>query len=232
MTFRGVLFDWRGTLVVAPTVEEWAAEALRRLGRPAGPRAVDAIAPLLAQVADELDAPGLDADAALHRSTYCRVLAGLGFESELVTALYAIESDPAWNPFAEDAPTILMALAGAGLRIGVVSDIHVDIRPAFTSAGLGDAIDVFTLSFEQGVQKPDPAMFTRTLTALELKPHDALMVGDRSRPDGAAAELGMVTLLLPPLVHPTQRRLHHVAALCDVPTRPSIAAPVHRRRLP
>ncbi|MDP9391898.1 MAG: hypothetical protein M3P89_11065 [Actinomycetota bacterium] len=80
MTFRGVLFDWRGTLVVAPTVEEWATEALRRLGRSSGAEAVDKIAPLLVQVADDLDAPGLDADATLHLSTYQRVLAGLGFE--------------------------------------------------------------------------------------------------------------------------------------------------------
>lgn len=26
-------------------------------------------------------------------------------------------------------------------------------------------VDVFTLSYEQGTQKPDPAMFTRTLAA-------------------------------------------------------------------
>ena len=217
MTFRGVLFDWRGTLVVAPTVEEWATEALRRLGRPAGAEAVEKTAPLLAQVADELDAPGVDADAALHRSTYQRVLAGLGLDAELVTALYDVESDPACNPFADDAAATLTALANADLRIGVVSDIHVDIRPAFASAGLDDVVDVFTLSFEQGVQKPAAAMFTRTLTALELDPHEALMVGDRSRPDGAAVELGMTTLLLPPLARATDRRLHHVAALCGLP---------------
>lgn len=78
-------------------------------------------------------------------------------------------------------------------------------------------VDVFTLSFEQGVQKPDAAMFTRTLSALGLEPHQALMVGDRSRPDGAAVELGMPTLLLPPLARTTERRLHHVAALCGLP---------------
>ena len=217
MTFGAVLFDWRGTLVVASTIEEWAAEALRRLGRPVGGEAVGGIAERLARVSDDLDAPGIDADAAVHRSTYQRVLAGLGFEPELVTALYEVESDPACNPFADDVASTLTALAGAGLRIGVVSDIHIDIRPAFASAGLDGVVDVFTLSFEQGVQKPDAAMFTRTLSALGLEPHQALMVGDRSRPDGAAVELGMPTLLLPPLARTTERRLHHVAALCGFP---------------
>ena len=45
-------------------------------------------------------------------------------------------------------------------------------------------------------------------------PDEALMVGDRSRPDGAAVELGIATLLLPPLDDPGERRLHHVTALC------------------
>jgi FMN phosphatase YigB (HAD superfamily) len=214
VAFRGVLFDWRGTLVVHPTFDGWADAALRRLGRPDD---ATAVAARLLAVADELDGPGVDTDAVLHRDTYHRVLAGLGLDADLVTALYEVECDPAWNVFAEDAGEVLHALKGAGLRIAVISDIHVDIRPAFAAAGLQDVVDVFTLSFEQGVQKPDPAMFERTLSALELRPHEALMVGDRSRPDGAAVELGIATLLLPPLEHASDRRLHHVTALCGVP---------------
>jgi FMN phosphatase YigB (HAD superfamily) len=210
MVFRGVLFDWRGTLAVSPTPEQWAAEALRRLDRPADERAE--LATRLAGVEDDLDAPGTDTDAELHRQTYARVLRGLGLDEDLVASLYAVESDPSCNVFAEDAAPTVVALRDAGLRIAVVSDIHVDIRPAFAAAGI--PIDLFTLSFEQGVQKPDPAMFTRTLAALGLRPDEALMVGDRSRPDGAAVELGIATLLLPPLAHPSQRRLYFVTALC------------------
>ena len=108
------------------------------------------------------------------------------------------------------------ALRARGIRIAVVSDIHVDLRPAFDAAGLGGLVDVFTLSFEQGIQKPDPLMFTRTLDALGVGPDDALMVGDRSRPDGAAVESGIPTLLLPPLRSVDDRRLHLVLALCGV----------------
>jgi HAD superfamily hydrolase (TIGR01509 family) len=212
MTFRGVLFDWRGTLVVSLSSEEWAAEALRRLGRPADAEAVGELAARLTEAEDELDAPGTDADAGLHRRTYSRVLRGLGLDEELVASLYEVESDPACNKFAEDAAGTVASLREAGLGVAVVSDIHVDLRPAFAAAGI--EVDVFTLSFEQGVQKPDPAMFARTLTALGLDPHEALMVGDRSRPDGAAVELGIATLLLPPLTHPADRRLHHIGALC------------------
>jgi FMN phosphatase YigB (HAD superfamily) len=100
------------------------------------------------------------------------------------------------------------------VRLAVVSDTHVDIRPAFAAAGLDAVIDVFTLSVEHGIQKPDPRMFTRTLRVLGLDPEHAVMVGDRLGPDGAAVECGLVTLLLPPLTAPSDRRRHRVLALC------------------
>ena len=148
MTFRGVLFDWRGTLVVSPTFEGWIAEALRRIGRPHDDDAAAGIAARLERAGDAFDVPGMDADAALHRRTYLRVLADLGLDPQLVTALYEVECDPAVNFFAEDAAPTLRTLHDAGLRIAVVSDIRVDIRPSFAAADLEDVVDVFTLSFE------------------------------------------------------------------------------------
>ena len=74
-------------------------------------------------------------------------------------------------------------------------------------------VGVFTLSFEQRVQKPDPLMFTGTLTALGCEPAHTLMVGDRPGLDGAAVEHGITTLLLPSLQDERDQRLHHVLAL-------------------
>jgi HAD superfamily hydrolase (TIGR01509 family) len=211
MSFRAVLFDWRGTLVTTLDEEAWATEALRRLGRDDDP------APLadgLAKVADRLDAPEVDTDAARHRRTYVEALTDLGIDENLVEALYAVESDPCLNVFADDAESTLRELCAAGLRLAVVSDIHVDIRPAFVAAGLDGVVDVFTLSVEHGIQKPDPRMFTRTLRALGVEPEHALVVGDRAERDGAAVQCGLITLLLPPLTGPSDRRLHRVLALC------------------
>ena len=211
MTFRAVLFDWRGTLVTTLDEAAWAAEALRRLGRDDDP------APLaagLATIAGRLDAPGVASDAAYHRRTYLEALADLGIDDELCTTLYAVESDLGLNLFADDAESTLRELCAAGLRLAVVSDIHLDIRPAFAAAGLDGVVDVFTLSVEHGIQKPDPRMFTRTLRALGVEPDHALMVGDRAHSDGGAVECGLTTLLLPPLTGPADRRLHRVLALC------------------
>ena len=146
----------------------------------------------------------------------------------LAGALHAVESDPLLNPFATDVPEVLTALKAGGRRLAVVSDVHVDIRHAFAAAGLDGVVDVCTLSFEQGTQKPDAWMFTRTLEALELRPEEALMVGDRSGPDGAAVEAGIPTLLLPQLRGPDDRRLHRVPALCGISAPGRSGAPAAR----
>lgn len=208
-----VLFDWRGTLVVAQD-RLWVTEALALIGRDAGH--VDALLNTIRPVAADLDAPGMDADPRLHAHVYRQVLTEAGLDADLVEALYTVESDPLHNPFALDAEPTLRALHDAGLRVAVVSDTHVDIRPAFTAAGLDSLIEVFTLSFELGVQKPDAAMFTRTVAALDVSAEHTLMVGDRSHPDGGAVEVGLTTLLLPQLRSVDDRRLHHVLRLCGV----------------
>ena len=164
-------------------------------------------------VEDRFDGPGVDSDAELHRSTYFEVFADAGLDEDLAAALYAVEADYRHNVFAADAQATLADLHGRGIRLAIVSDIHFDLRPAFAAANMGDLIDVFTLSYEQGTQKPDPAMFTDTVGRLGSTPRTTLMVGDRSGPDGAAVEQGIVTLLLPPLRSPTDLRLHLVSSL-------------------
>jgi HAD superfamily hydrolase (TIGR01509 family) len=214
VTSSAVLFDWRGTLVTTLTEEQWVREALTRLGRDTG-RADDVVAAIAAANGpeDRLDGPGVDSDAALHRRTYLQVFADAGLDDVLAAALYAVESDLSLNPFADDVAETMTALRRRGVRIGVLSDLHVDLRPAFRAAGLADLVDALTLSFEQGCQKPDPRIFRAALDGLGVAAEDTLMVGDRAAKDGAAVELGMTVLLLPPLRSVSERRLHRVLAL-------------------
>lgn len=205
MRLRAVIFDWRGTLVLTPTFRGWVAEALRRIGRDTGQTA-EVIAAL--DVA-RLGAPGLDGDAALHRATYYEAFRAAGLDQELADSLYAVESDPAFNPFAVDAGPTLRELRATGVRIGVLSDIHFDIRPAFADL----PVDSFVLSFEHGVVKPDPAIFRIALDGLGTEPGETLMVGDRSTHDGAGVEAGLPTLLVPPLRDVDDARLHLVTSL-------------------
>ena len=160
-----------------------------------------------------MDAPGLDADADLHRATFMDVFSDASIDDALAEALYASELDPARNPFGRDAAPTIRALRRAGILVGVVSDIHFDIRPAFASVGLADAISSYSLSFEVGAQKPHRAIYDHALTSLDVDSSQAIMVGDRANPDGTAVEHGIVSLLLPPLRSSGDERLSLVLRL-------------------
>ncbi len=218
--FRGVLLDWRGTLVVAPTYPWLVRTALQRTGRDVSPAAVDVVLSRLRGVDDsEVASSTVDTDVALHRSAYSSWFRRAGLDDELAAELYTVESDASLNPFAHDVGPLLRSLHAAGVRIGVVSDIHVDLRPVFAAqqnpdgSTWADVVDAWALSFELGVAEPDPAVFTVALQRLDLGAEEVLMVGDRGCWDGAAAEVGITTLLVPPLRAVDDLRLHHVLDL-------------------
>ncbi|MFI2753903.1 HAD family hydrolase [Cellulomonas sp. P22] len=218
--FRGVLLDWRGTLVVGPSPRSLVVRALHVTGRDASPDAVAGVLEQLAQADDTAVASSaIDTDAALHRSAYLAWFREAGLDDELAAALYAAESDVLDNPFAHDVGPLLEALADAGVRVAVVSDIHVDIRPAFAAHARpdggtwADLVDCWVLSSELGVAKPDPEIFRAALAGLALAAAEVLMVGDRGAWDGAAADLGITTLLVPPLRSAEDTRLQRVIDL-------------------
>lgn len=213
---RAVVFDWRGTLVTTLAAEEWVGEALALLGRD---RDADSVAQVLTAISradgepSRLEADGVDCDARRHRDTYYAVFSDAGLDDDLSDALYAVESDPRHNHFADDVAETLRWVAARGCRVAILSDIHFDLRPVFNAANLDRFVDGYVLSFECGVQKPDPAIFHAALEALGSSPEHTLMVGDRASHDGAAVGLGMPTLLVPTLTHPRQRRLDLVRNL-------------------
>lgn len=218
--FRAVLLDWRGTLVVAPTDRWLVMTALTRLGRRADTADVEQVLVALNGVdSTRVDSSQIDTNVVEHHAAYADWFRTAGLDGELAAALYAVESDVSLNAFAQDVGPLLEGLASAGVRVGVVSDIHVDLRPVFAAHQLpdgrswADLVHTWTLSFELGVAKPDPAIFRAALDGLDMPASDVLMVGDRGGWDGAAVDVGMTTLLLPPLKDPTDERLHRVLDL-------------------
>jgi FMN phosphatase YigB (HAD superfamily) len=66
------------------------------------------------------------------------------------------------------------------------------------------------LSYEAGVEKPDPRIFALACERLGIDPHDAVMVGDNEA-DGGGEGLGIRTYFVEPL-HVDQRP----TALADI----------------
>jgi HAD superfamily hydrolase (TIGR01549 family) len=133
-------------------------------------------------------------------------------DSALAGALYALDREPVAHPLFEDVPEALQQLKTLGIKIAIVSDIHFDLRPEFALLGIDGWVDAYILSFEHGVQKPDPRIFMLALEQLGVSASAALMVGDRPERDGGAVHAGIRTLLLPQESGP-RRDLHSVLAL-------------------
>ncbi|MEU2235041.1 HAD family hydrolase [Streptomyces vietnamensis] len=224
--FKAVLFDWVGTLVVPkwgpiagrPRGAHWIEGTLLGLGREAPETEVRRISEALTEAGGrpEVAAGWSDVSAAAHREGYDTWVRAAGIDPALADALYATLSDPTGNPFATDVAPTLAELKDAGVKVAVISDIHVDIRPAFEKTGLDAYVDGYALSFEHGLCKPDPAFFGVALEQLGVRPDEALMVGDRSGHDGGGVEAGLPTLLLPPLTRTAEERLHLVLGACGI----------------
>ncbi|KAA9161888.1 HAD-IA family hydrolase [Amycolatopsis acidicola] len=213
MTIQAVMFDFSGTLFRLEQDESWLADLTDETGRPLDieeqaelMRRMTAPSGQLFELEPEYQYAwdNRDLDPALHRKIYLEVLRKSGLHPEQADALYDRLIDPAeWTPY-PDTETVLKTLAGKGVKVGVLSNIAFDIRPAFTARGLDEFVDAFVLSFEEGVIKPDPAVFRILLDRLGAAPEETLMVGDAEEADGGAKALGCAFALVDPL--PTVER--------------------------
>uniref|UniRef100_A0AAU3HQZ0 HAD-IA family hydrolase n=1 Tax=Streptomyces sp. NBC_01393 TaxID=2903851 RepID=A0AAU3HQZ0_9ACTN len=206
MTFNGVLFDFSGTLFRIEDTESWLRAVLAETGHPLPE-------PELAEKARALEATGAlaggarparpvpdhlvavwenrDRGAEQHRAAFTGLSRQVSLpDPALHDALYERQMRPAaWKPY-PDAAEVLGVLRERGLAVGVVSNIGWDLRPVFREHGLDPFVGTYVLSYEHGVQKPDPRLFATACAELGIAPGNTLMVGDDRTADGGAAALG------------------------------------------
>ena len=82
----------------------------------------------------------------------------------------------------------------AARKTGVLSDAWPDARTS-NAPITGDLFDVIVYSSEEGVLKPDPEIYRRTLARLDVTPPEAIYVDDTPVKAEAASQLGMHGLL-------------------------------------
>ncbi|ELP63585.1 HAD family hydrolase [Streptomyces turgidiscabies] len=200
-----VLFDFSGTLFRIESTDSWLRAVLADHGlalpEPEFDRATRALesagalpgGPSPERLPAELASVwGIrDRSAELHRAAYTGLARQVPLpDAVLYDALYERHMTPAaWAPYA-DAVEVLGSLRERGISVGVVSNIGWDLRPVFRAHGLDRYVDAYVLSYEHGIQKPDPRLFEVACDALAVVPRDVLMVGDDRHADGGAAALG------------------------------------------
>jgi HAD superfamily hydrolase (TIGR01509 family) len=75
---------------------------------------------------------------------------------------------------------MLDELRSTGLRTAIVSNCSVEEAEHLEQSELEARVDACVLSFREGVQKPDPAIYLRACERLGVEPSDAVFVGDGS----------------------------------------------------
>jgi putative hydrolase of the HAD superfamily len=89
----------------------------------------------------------------------------------------------------DGAVETVRALDGAGVHLGVVSDIDtVEADNMLSKFGVADCFDAVTTSEAVGYTKPDPRMFETALETWGGDPANGIMVGDRYEHDVAGAK--------------------------------------------
>lgn len=200
-----VMFDFSQTLFRSESTGPWLDAGLARMGIELPVAERDALAGRLLENGAMPGGPEprrlseerqrlwdrRDLDAASHRAAYEGLTHASGIpDPALARVLYDRHMEPeAWRPY-PDAEATLKDLRGRGVPVAVVSNIGWDMRPIFVHFGLDRLIDVFVLSYEHNVQKPDAALFQVALDALGRSGQETVMVGDNPRADGGATALG------------------------------------------
>lgn len=112
------------------------------------------------------------------------------------------------------AREVLEALAGTGLRLGMISNAtsHQLVLDITGRHGIAGFFDPLLSSARFGRTKPHPAIFRHVLDAWALRPGEAVMVGDNLGADVLGAQrVGMRSILVDVEPHPDNGRFAEAA---------------------
>jgi HAD superfamily hydrolase (TIGR01509 family) len=223
LMIHGLIFDLGSTLLHNPHDNHWAAALNRMRGdlvvylQGAG-YALDDPEPFLAlfaaKVADYSDQR--QSDWVEYSTTWIltSTLAELNLPApppallrDALAAYYAY-SESLWQPV-DGLHATLQALAGAGLRLGLISNAADDgnVQRLIDNADLRRYFDPILVSAALGLRKPNPAIFQRLLLAWGLPAAECVMVGDTLGADILGAQLaGLHNVWYTPYAdHPANR---------------------------
>ena len=117
-----------------------------------------------------------------------------------------------WQNYAEfhlypDVQETLSKLKKMGLKLGIITGgYEEDIEMILPKTGLAELFDVKVGVNTAGKRKPNPKAFKYALKQLNLKPSEAIFVGDNLKADYEGAEkVGMMPVLIRRRSPPAQR---------------------------
>ena len=182
MPLKTVFLDAGGVLVYP----NWTriSEGLARHGVRADPRALAAAEPQVKRTLDVERTITATNDSSRGWLYFNRVLEGAGVAQSAATddalaELHAFHmTSNLWESVPAHVPDVLASLAGAGLRLVVVSNANGTIRDCFGRLDLARYFTCIVDSHEEGVEKPDPRLFATALARSGADAATTIHVGD------------------------------------------------------
>lgn len=202
-TFRAIVFDIYGTLLIAPAggvrpdvaVDPALREIIARLGyQPlVSPSSALHASVLRHHAASRMPHPEIDL-----RVLWREVLA---LQPDADTTTLVIETEAVWHParIMPGAEKLLGILAAAGKPLGLLSNAQCNTLPSLGDLKNVFADDLVILSFRHGAAKPSPILFDLLATRLSnrgITPGETLYIGNDPLHDmEPAAAHGFITAL-------------------------------------
>lgn len=127
------------------------------------------------------------------RRTFAGMAKDLGFAPQADELETLVEALPSWQPF-PDTVAGLRALAAAGFRLAIISNVDDDLFRA-TAAALAVPFEAVITAASVGCYKPSEAIFERALARLGVAPSRVLHCAQSRYHDIATARrLGLQTV--------------------------------------
>ena len=226
-----VTFDAGNTLLYCdPSPAEIYARELSRLGRPVEPEEVGPVFKQAWAEMQERTAPGKDRYTSVAggerawwgqfvREVLGRIEHDAPWEPLLDELYAAFACTKVWKAFPETRAT-LAELAARGVSLAVISNWDKRLPEILDRLDLSGTFDVITVSMIEGMEKPAPEIFLRTVARLEVKPEAALHVGDSPLEDYQGARAAGLTPVLIDrhtlFAHDSYRRIVSLEGVLDL----------------
>jgi len=158
--------------------------------------------------------------AKLARATYVSSLGiaprDLPQAARIIDELFLKPSSEVWTQIVPGASELLKELAAAELSVAIVSNADGTVETSLSSLGIcqvgpgsATAVKAIVDSTIVGISKPDPRIFTYTLTLLGVRAENAIVIGDSEWNDiQAASRIGILGIHVDPLELCRRREQH------------------------
>ncbi len=209
MNVRAVFFDAGETLLYPhPSFAEVFAEVLREHGYAVDPARVQEVVSAYSQRFTESVISGearhwstsADLSRRMWRGIYDDFLSAVGIEQDhdrLFESLYTRFTDLATYRLHPDALPVLDRLRKTDLALGLISNFEDWLERLLESLEVGHYFDVTVISGVEGVEKPDPRIFSLALDRAGVRAEESVYVGDHPFFDvEPARQVGMLPVLI------------------------------------